>query len=487
MITIMTKLEIINLKLNGWNDSSINREFHVSRNTIRKYWREYQSNLSKLLAEDSKIDTRKVIEDIVSSPSYDTSKRGFRKYNDDIDHLLDRILEEEKKKKERLGTNKQQLTKHQIYELIVSKGYDISETTIRNRINDKLNIHRECFIRQEYEYGERFEYDFGEVKLIIDGKNTKGFLAVLTAPASGFRWAYLYRSSKMDVFLDSQVRFFELLGGSFKEGVYDNMRNVVTKFIGRNEKQLNEQLIKLAIYYGFKINVTNCFSGNEKGNVEEAVKYIRNRVYATKYEFESFEKAQAYLQERLPDLNKNSSIDEEKKHLILYRPKYETALINSLHVNKYAFIQIDRNLYSVPDSLVDKYVTVKIYPDNIDVYYRNKKVASHIRSTNSKETIIDIKHYLNTFLKKPGALKNSSAIKSVPELKSLFDYYFKENPKDFIDLLYLYKDLSIEEIIEKINIEVCIKPVKDNWIAEACDNQINEIAKLFIGGETNVH
>ena len=106
-------------------------------------------------------------------------------------------------------------------------------------------------------------------------------------------------------------------------------------FIGKSEKKLNEQLIKLATYYGFAINVTNCFSGNEKGNVEEAVKFIRNKVYALKYEFSSFEEASDYLQKQLVILNQNSSIEEEKKHLSFYRPRYETARVLSLHVNKY--------------------------------------------------------------------------------------------------------------------------------------------------------
>ncbi|WP_278623474.1 hypothetical protein [Thomasclavelia spiroformis] len=40
----------------------------------------------------------------------------------------------------------------------------------------------------------------------------------------------------MAVFLDTHVHFFEMLGGCFKEGVYDNMKNIVTRFIGRNEE-----------------------------------------------------------------------------------------------------------------------------------------------------------------------------------------------------------------------------------------------------------
>ena len=131
----------------------------------------------------------------------------------------------------------------------------------------------------------------------------------------------------MDVFIDSQVKFFDMVKGSYEEGVYDNMRNVVSKFVGRNEKEINRELLKLATYYGFSINVTNCFSGNEKGTVESAVKWIRNKVFAIRYEFDTFEEAEAYLQKQLVKINEGSSIDEEMKYLKPYRPKYESAHI----------------------------------------------------------------------------------------------------------------------------------------------------------------
>ena len=485
MITKMKKYEIISLKLKGWSDSKIQREFNVSRNTVRKYWKDYQEKLNKLLDTDPDIDTRQVIEELVSDPQYDTSNRKYRVYNEEIDALLDKILADEEEKKQRLGPNKQMLTRRQIYQLIVEAGYKISETTIRNKINEKLDKHKEAFIKQEYEYGDRFEYDFGEVKLIVDGKQIKAFLAVITANASNFRWAFLYQNSKMEAFIDSQVRFFEMVGGSFKEGVYDNMRNVVSKFIGRNEKELNAELVKLATYYGFRINVTNCFSGNEKGFVEESVKYIRNQVFATRYEFNSFREAEEYLQKELIKVNKDSTIEEEKKYLSVYRPKYEVAKILSCHVNKYSFIQIDTNFYSVPDTLVDKYVIVKAYPNNLDIYYKKELVATHDRIAGKKGTYIDIRHYLNTFLKKPGALRNSVALNSVPELKRLFNTYFKEKPKEFIDLLSFHREKTIEEIIEIIEQGMCIKPINNNWISDACDKQIDEILKMFVGGVTN--
>ena len=136
MKTTMDKYEIIKLKLKGWSNSRIKKEFGVARDTTRKYWNEYQTNLSSLLMKDPNINTREIIESIVSEPHYDTSSRGYRKYNEEIDLFLDKILDEEDKKKARLGSNKQMLSRHQIFELIKAEGFDIGETTIRNKINE---------------------------------------------------------------------------------------------------------------------------------------------------------------------------------------------------------------------------------------------------------------------------------------------------------------------------------------------------------------
>lgn len=207
------------------------------------------------------------------------------KYTEEMDQLLDEILEDEQEKCKLLGTNKQKLTQLQICEIFEQRGFDISQSTISNKIREKRNKPKECYIRQKYDYGDRLEFDFGEVGLVIDGVVDTYYMAVLSSPAANFRWAYLYKNQKKAVFLDAHVRFFEMVEGCYKEVVYDNMKNVVTRFIGKNEKQLNEDLIKLAIYYGFDINVTNCFGGNEKGHVENSVKTVRNKVFATHLSF----------------------------------------------------------------------------------------------------------------------------------------------------------------------------------------------------------
>ena len=335
-----------------------------------------------------------------------------------------------------------------MHQQLVDDGYDIGLSTINTAVNTLRKKSKECFIRQEYEYGNRLEYDFGEAQLCINGKVNTYHMAVLSSPGGKFRWAYLYTNQKKDVFLDSQVQFFEMVGGTYKEVVYDNMRNVVTKFIGRNEKELNEDLVKLSIYYGFKINVTNCFSGNEKGYVESSVKILRNRIFATNYSFNSLEDAREYLNSQLLKMNENSQIEEEKKHLLPYLPKLELATIRENEVNTYSFIRFENNQYSVPEYLVGKKVTVKSYYDRIWVYSNSTAVCEHKKLDGEGQISTNIEHYLKTLYKKPGAIRNSAALKSIPRLKIIYDKYYSMNPRKFIEIFMANKEKSILEIIE---------------------------------------
>ena len=292
---------------------------------------------------------------------------------------------------------------------------------------------KEVYILQEYELGDRLEYDFGEVILDCSEGIKAYHMAVLSSPGGEFRWLYLYTNQKKAVFMDSHVQFFEMMGGCYREIVYDNMRNVVSKFIGKNEKELNEDLLKMSVYYGFRINVTNCFKGNEKGHVESSVKILRNRIFADKWSFNSLEDAQEYANSQLLKMNENSQIEEEKKHLQPYRPPLELAMVSEAKVNPSSLVSVDTVFYSVPEHLVGKRVIVKKYHNEIRIYAENEMIAKHKRVFGNGKMQIDIYHYLNTLRKKPGAIRNSVALKSIPRLKAIFDTYYGKQPKKFIE------------------------------------------------------
>ena len=93
--------------------------------------------------------------------------------------------------------------------------------------------------------------------------------------------------------------------------------------------------------------------------------------------------------------------------------------------------------YSVPDHLAGQTVVVQLYSEKIRVYDNaHKRVAEHERSYSTGSWTFDINHYINTLMRKPGALKGSVALRQMPEkMQELFRVHFADNGKDFLRLL----------------------------------------------------
>jgi transposase len=446
MLEHMDKKKIIDLKEEGLSNRAVARQTGFDRETVSKYWNEYRRRMREL--EEIGADKRAIQDSLFAAPRRKPALRTRHKYTPKVDERLRGILKEEERKDRLLGPgHKQKLSNRQIHKKLVLEGFDVSEGTINAALAGIRKRQREVYIRQEYDFGDRLEYDFGEVRLDC-GDGVKGYyMAVFSSPGSGFRWLYLYTNQKKAVFMDSHVKFFEMTGGCWREIVYDNMRNVVKKFIGKNEKELNPDLLDMSYYYGFKANVTNCFKANEKGHVEKSVDVLRNQIFANKWAFNSLEDARGYAHSQLLKLNESSQIEQEKKHLRPYRPPLELAILTGGSVNPSSLVSVDTALYSVPEHLAGKKVQIKKYHDEIRIFANNELVANHKRIFGNGKMQVDIYHYLNTLYKKPGAVRNSVALKSIPRLKAIFDTYYQNKPKVFIELFMENKELPIDEII----------------------------------------
>jgi hypothetical protein len=107
-----------------------------------------------------------------------------------------------------------------------------------------------------------------------------------------------------------------------------------------------------------------------------------------------------------------------------------------LRVDKYATVSYCYNRYSVPDNLVGEFVDVKIFSDQLKLYYQDHHIATHERSYGPHTWTINLDHYLDTLHKKPGALGNSEGLAQSPgQLRALYSQYYQQSPRDFIELL----------------------------------------------------
>src|SRR6056297_2391504 len=450
MLKLKDKLDVL-MRYNKYGDSirKIARDTKFSRNTVREYIREFEEKRNSLLNQNSDVDTLYIIDTIVEKPQYDSSTRAKEVMTDKFIGKIKKHLSDNDFKREN-ELKKQCMTAQDIHENLLRKGYNGSYSTTCNYVRSLKNKVNEAFIKQLYEFGDVCEFDWGDVKLRDEDKIKLYKMAVFTSAKNNARIAFLYRREDTQAFIDSHVRFFELMNGVFKTMVYDNMKVAVAKFVGLHEKEPTEALKKLSLFYGFNYRFCNIYSGNEKPHVERSVDVIRRKAFSCSFDF-TFEKAEEHLKDVLVIHNGNL-IEEEKPYLMPYPGKYEAAEIRECFVNKYSAITYLNNKYSVPDHLVGKYVYLKAYVEDIVILYNKEKVALHKRLYGKNEWSINIYHYVRTISRKPGSLKGSLALSQLQEnLKQIYIKYFTTKPKEFIEVLKLAGDIGENKVLDKIS------------------------------------
>lgn len=474
----------------GMSQRTISRELGLSRNTIKKYVDGYMKNRS-LQDSSSK--------GVLDPPRYDSSSRTKPKLTEQVRDRIDQYLSDNERKRS-TGLAKQCMRRVDMHEALIADGFEISYTTVCEYVKLHHRKGKEIFIRQHIDPGQNSEFDWAEVKLIIGGKQKRLMLAVFTNGYSNYRWAGLYYRQDMSSFLHAHVQYLTHIGGVPAQIVYDNMRTAVARFAIRNaDKRPTDDLLKISTYYQFDIRFCNVYKANEKGRVERSVEYVRRKTFAQNDEFIDLDSANRHLKQKLTAINNRKSkgesrtfaerLSEEKTHMtVLPVSAYDTALIQTLRVDKYHTISVDTNHYSIPENLRGPIVDVRIYPLHIHIYDKNGDVVDiHQRRHCKYRWFIKIEHYLKTLAIKPGALPNSEALfQADAEITALYNQYFSDQPKIFIDVFRhaTKHQLSISIITQAV--DQCLKTILNSpltsdkiiFMIQALMNKQNEIQPL---------
>ncbi|YCJ45760.1 IS21 family transposase [Schinkia sp. CFF1] len=462
VVELQQKQDIILMYFrDGMSQRAIAREVGIDRKTVKRYIKDYETKLMAVDQTEDSLDKGELIQSIVEAPKYNTSNRVKRKLTDEIEEKIIGFLKENKEK-QLSGLRKQTKKIVDIHEALEMEGYEISYTTVRNAVRNLMRKEKEAFIKSTYKPGDVCEFDWGDVKIKINGKMRRLQMAVFTSAYGNYRWAFLFTKQKTECFQEAHSLFFEKVGGVFQTMVYDNMKVAVKQFVG-TEKEPTEGLLKLSTYYLFNYRFCNTAKGNEKGHVERSVEVVRRKAFSHRDTFESLEEANQYLLEVCDKRNKktiNKELNQtaeqllsiEKEALLPRRAPFDAARITYPRVDKYSTVIVDQNRYSVPDHLVGELLKVKIYSTCILCFYQEEKVSVHQRLTGSHEWSIQLEHYLKTLKKKPGALADSAALQQADQkIKTIYDTYYTSHPKEFVELIEWMKDgTSLERIEQSI-------------------------------------
>lgn len=366
------QLVLIEYHQHHTSQRQIAKKLKLSRNTVKKY-------IEQDLAARQK-DTRNlpVTDNYVTPPAYKKRKGKKKVLTSTIMKRLRQMIKQNEQKRE-LNMHKQQLKIIDMHEKLLDEGFKISYTTVRNFVNCEVQKQREVFIRQDPTAGREIEFDWGEVKLFIDGKLRSFSLAVFTLAYSNERYARLYESETMICVQDAHVKCIEHLGFVPNVFTYDNMRTVVKNFVG-NDRFMTDGMKSVSLHYHFQIRLCQPRKGNEKGHVERSVEYIRRKAFAHRDSFVSLEEAQEYLVSILEKLNNRSHYLKGKTHHELMLEErnervgsltvapFDPAELVELRVDKYSTVTYRQNRYSVPEGHIGEYIKLKARAEEVLIF-----------------------------------------------------------------------------------------------------------------------
>ena len=100
----------------------------------------------------------------------------------------------------------------------------------------------------------------------------------------------------------------------------------------------------------------------------------------------------------------------EQEHLApLAKEGFDLARVCFPQVNASASVKVLTNFYSVP-AAVGSVLQAKVYAAYVELWQHGRQLTRHERCFGRQQQVLDLEHYLDVLLKKPGALAGSTPL-----------------------------------------------------------------------------
>lgn len=324
-------------------------------------------------------------------------------------------------------------TAFRLFQELREAGFSGGYTAVKDFVRDWRVMAAEARAKQAYVplkfvAGEAFQFDWSEEGLVIGGVYRRLQLAHLKLCASRAFWLTAYPSQGHEMLFDAHTRAFAALGGVPRRGIYDNMKTAVDRVQRGKARVVNSRFAALCAHYLFDPDFCNVASGWEKGVVEKNVQDSRRWIWqdAGNERFGTLAALNTWLGERCralwgelrhPEgsgLSIAEALEYEQTQLMPFPKPFDGYVENLARVSSTCLVHVQRNRYSVPCELVGQMVSVRLYPERVEVVAGEAKVASHARLFDRGQTRYDWRHYIAIVERKPGVLRNGAPFADMP-------------------------------------------------------------------------
>jgi len=370
--------------------------------------------------------------------------------------LIDQWLEKDKYQR-----RKQRHTARRVFQRLTKEtdAFEASYRTVSNYVKKaRHRIYQSSrgYLPLQHIPGEA-QVDFGEADFIENGRRFSGAYLVLSLPHSNAGFLQVFGGQTYECLGEGMKAAFEYMGGVPTRIWFDNASSMVTSILKEGERHLTDSFSRFVNHYGFEATFCNPDSGNEKGNVENKVGYLRRNYLVPIPEFADIrEYNQSMLEQCRLDMerlhyDKKQPISElYKEDRQCFSPLPAVPLDirteKSLRVDNYGKITLfkGRHRYSTVPRLAGSHALVVLRAHNVTILDDNlREVVKHRRLFGTREQeAMDWIPYLKQLSRYPTALKYSGIHAMLPD--PVKTYLESQNRSGRGDLLRVLSDLTEE-------------------------------------------
>src|SRR5437016_3108749 len=395
--------------------------------TIAKIRRAYfvQGKAIKAICRELRV-SRKVVRKVLRSEAtefrYEREEQPLPRIGPWQDRL-DRLLASNEAKRSR-----ERLTLIRVFEglrgLGYAGGYDAVRRYARGWQRDRATTAVDAFVPLSFAPGEAYQFDWSHEVVLINGTTVTVKVAHIRLCHSRMPFVRAYPRETQEMVFDAHDRAFAFFKGTCTRGIYDNMKTAVeTIFVGR-ERAYNRRFLQMCSHYLVDPVACTPASGWEKGQVENQVGQMRERLFTPRLRVKSYDELNAWLIEqcvlharvhRHPEIREQTiwqMFEAERPSLVPYAGPFDGFHAVPAAVSKTCLVRFDNNRYSVSAHAVGRPVEIRAYAERIELRQAGRIVGEHRRCFGRDQTVFDPWHYVPVLARKPGALRNGAPFKN---------------------------------------------------------------------------
>ena len=186
---------------------------------------------------------------------------------------------------------------------------------------------------------------------------------------------------------DAHEKAFAFFGGARARGICDNMRTAVDAVFAGKDRAWNARFLRMCSHHLVEPVACTRAAGWEKGQVENQVRFVRNRLFKPRRRFESLAEPDAWLEDqclvlgerRHPDQRDRTVLEvfeAERASLVPQAGPFEGHRSSSATASATCLVHFDNNRYSVEACAAGGPVEIRAYPERIEIRHDGRKAGA---------------------------------------------------------------------------------------------------------------